>query len=54
MGMERLVATLADLAVLLRLLARSGTGQRLTDVHDAHHRAAPRRASRTGRRSCTS
>ncbi len=30
MGMERLVATPADLAVLLRLLARSGTGQRLS------------------------
>jgi L-lactate dehydrogenase complex protein LldF len=30
MGMERLVPTTADLAVLLRLLARSGTGQRLT------------------------
>jgi L-lactate dehydrogenase complex protein LldF len=30
MGMERLVADLPDLAVLLRLLARSGTGQRLT------------------------
>src|SRR5439155_20294140 len=30
LGMERLVANLADLAVLLRLLARSGTGQRLT------------------------
>ncbi len=30
MGMERLVATLADLAVLLRLLARSATGQKLT------------------------
>jgi L-lactate dehydrogenase complex protein LldF len=30
MGMERLVADLADLAVLLRLLARSGTGQRLS------------------------
>jgi len=29
-GMERLVATLPDLALLLRLLARSGTGQRLT------------------------
>ncbi len=29
-GMERLVATLSDLAVLLRLLARSGTGQPLT------------------------
>jgi L-lactate dehydrogenase complex protein LldF len=29
-GMERLVATLADLALLLRLLARSGTGQKLT------------------------
>ena len=30
MGMERLVPTVADLSVLLRLLARSGTGQRLT------------------------
>jgi L-lactate dehydrogenase complex protein LldF len=29
-GMERLVANLDDLSVLLRLLARSGTGQRLT------------------------
>jgi L-lactate dehydrogenase complex protein LldF len=30
MGMERLVPTLADLSVLLRLLGRSGTGQPLT------------------------
>jgi len=30
MGMERLVADLPDLSVLLRLLARSGTGQRLS------------------------
>jgi L-lactate dehydrogenase complex protein LldF len=30
MGMERLVPTTGDLAVLLKLLARSGTGQRLT------------------------
>ncbi len=30
MGMERLVADLSDLAVLLRLLARSGTGQPLS------------------------
>ncbi len=30
MGMERLVATLGDLAVVLRLLARSATGQKLT------------------------
>ena len=30
MGMERFVASLADLAVLLRVLARSGTGQRLS------------------------
>ena len=29
-GMERLVPTLADLSVLLRLLGRSGTGQKLT------------------------
>ena len=30
MGMERVVPTLAELAVLLRLLARSATGQKLT------------------------
>jgi L-lactate dehydrogenase complex protein LldF len=30
MGMERVVPTLADLAVLLRLLARAGTGQKLS------------------------
>jgi L-lactate dehydrogenase complex protein LldF len=30
MGMERVVPTLADLAVLLQLLGRSGTGQSLT------------------------
>ena len=30
MGMERVVPTLADLTVLLRLLARSGTGQKLS------------------------
>jgi L-lactate dehydrogenase complex protein LldF len=30
LGMERLVPTLAELVVLLKLLARSGTGQRLT------------------------
>ena len=30
MGMERLVPTLSDLAPLLKLLARSGTGQRLS------------------------
>jgi L-lactate dehydrogenase complex protein LldF len=30
LGMERLVPTLSELAVLLELLARSGTGQRLT------------------------
>jgi L-lactate dehydrogenase complex protein LldF len=30
MGMERVVPTLADLAVLLELLGRSGTGQKLT------------------------
>jgi L-lactate dehydrogenase complex protein LldF len=30
MGMERLVPTTADLAVMLRLLARSGTGQKIS------------------------
>jgi L-lactate dehydrogenase complex protein LldF len=31
MGMERVVPTLADLSVLLRLLGRSGSGQKITD-----------------------
>lgn len=41
MGMERLVPSLDDLAVLLRLLARSGTGQRLTSY--THIVSGPRR-----------
>ncbi len=47
MGMERLVADLDDLSVLLRLLARSGTGQKLSTLHDADHgTSAGRRAGR--------
>ena len=52
-GIERLVASLADLAVLLQLLGRSGTGQRLTTYTTV---SAGRGATgrRTGRTSCTS
>ena len=54
MGMERLVPTTADLAVLLQ--AARALGHRPEDhrLHDAPDRAAPRRARRTGRRSSTS
>ena len=41
MGMERLVPTLADLAVMLRLLPRSATGQRLSSY--THIVSGPRR-----------
>ena len=39
MGMERVVPKLSELAVLLKLLSRSATGQRLTAYHDLDHRA---------------
>ena len=54
MGMERVVADLADLAVLLPLLARSGTGQAITTYVTLLN--GPRRpATRsTGPRRCTS
>jgi L-lactate dehydrogenase complex protein LldF len=42
MGMERLVPTLADLAVMLRVLARSATGQKLSVYTDVI--TGPRRA----------
>jgi L-lactate dehydrogenase complex protein LldF len=45
MGMERLVPTTADLAVLLKLLARSGTGQKLTVYSTLL--TGPRRAGET-------
>ena len=43
MGMERVVPTLADLAVLLRLLARSATGQKITSYTTLLTGPAPRR-----------
>ena len=46
MGMERLVASLSDLAVMLRLLARSGTGQRLSTYTTLITRAPPRGRAR--------
>ena len=63
MGMERVVPTLADLAVLLQLLGRSGTGQPLTvyttlltGPRGAGERTGPRRAtsssSTTAARAC--
>jgi L-lactate dehydrogenase complex protein LldF len=45
MGIERVVPTLAELAVLLRLLARSATGQRLTSYTTLL--TGPRRAGET-------
>ena len=54
MGMERVVPTLADLAVLLQLLGRSGTGQALTVYTTLLTRAPPGRARWTGRRRATS
>ena len=39
MGIEKLIPRAADLSVFLRLLARSGTGQPITDVHLALPRA---------------
>jgi L-lactate dehydrogenase complex protein LldF len=45
MGMERLVASLSDLSVLLRLLARSATGQRLSTYTTLI--TGPRRAGET-------
>jgi L-lactate dehydrogenase complex protein LldF len=53
MGIERVVPALADLALLLRLLARSATGQRLTRTRPS----SPGRGARTRRmdpRSSTS
>ena len=53
LGLERIVETTQDLAVCLRLLARSGTGQRLTTYTTLL--TGPRRdGERTARRSCTS
>ncbi len=45
MGMERLVPTTADLGVMLKLLARSGTGQKLTVYSTLL--TGPRRAGET-------
>ena len=45
MGMERLVPTLADLALLLSLLARSATGQKLSVYTQLIH--SPRRPGET-------
>jgi L-lactate dehydrogenase complex protein LldF len=46
MGMERLVPTAADLGVMLEVLARSGTGQRLTVYSNVL--SGPRRAGHDG------
>ena len=54
MGIERLVPTSDDLGVMLQVLARSGTGQKLTVYTQRPHRPAPARAKPTAPRSCTS
>jgi L-lactate dehydrogenase complex protein LldF len=46
MGIEKLIPRFADLAVFLRLLARSGTGQKLTSY--TSFLTGPRRASEDG------
>lgn len=42
MGLEKVVPTLADLSVLLRLLARSATGQRIT-IYTTHYTGPQKR-----------
>ena len=50
-GIEKLIPTFDDAVTQLRLLARSGTAQRITSLHDVHHRSDPgsRDAHRSGR-----
>ena len=43
MGLERIVPTPDDLAVMLQVLARSATGQTADRLHERRHRPAPRR-----------
>ena len=53
MGIERLVPTMADLDLALKLLARSATGQKLTTYTNLIRGPAARAATSAGRRSCT-
>ena len=59
MGVEKIVPRLADLAVFLRLLARSATGQPIDDLHDplprpdARRRAARRHRGQRPRAACS-
>ena len=53
MGIEKVIPRFADLSVFIQLLSRSGTGQKITRLHQLRHRAARRRASSTGPRRCT-
>ena len=43
MGIDKVVPDWESLTVLLKLLARSATGQKLSTLYLVHHRAAPRR-----------
>ena len=52
-GIEKVVPRMADLAVMLKLLARSATGQPIT-IYTNIFGGPRRRARRTGRRSFTS
>ncbi len=54
MGIEKLIPRFEDLSVFTRLLARSGTGQKLTVYTNFITGPRGDRASSTGRRSCTS
>jgi L-lactate dehydrogenase complex protein LldF len=53
MGIERLVPTLDDLSVMLQVLARSATGQKLSVYTESDHRRADR-MNPMDRMSCTS
>ena len=53
-SIEKLVPTLEDVSQILRVLARSATGQDMSVYTTLLDRAAPRRAIPTGRRSITS
>ncbi len=48
-SIEKVIPTLEDAAVLLRVLARSATGQEILGLYDAEHRAEEARGSRRAR-----
>ena len=52
-GIDKVVPDWESLTVLLKLLARSATGQKLYLLHPVHQRPAPQRRRRPARASCT-